>query len=196
MSEASHPYHAPDRPRTGPSGTQLFAFAWGFAESTVFFIVPDVLLTRVALRDFRQALFASLWAVAGALLGGTLLWFAARHGATQFLLNAFDWLPGISRELLIRTAQSLDADGLTALARGALSGEPFKLYAVHAGAQDISLPLFLAAAAAARFARFTLTSTVVWLAGRLLRHQSEEFRLRVHSYGWFAFYTTYFVVMR
>ncbi len=196
MSEASHPYHAPERTRTGPAGPQLLAFAWGFAESTVFFIVPDVLLTRVALRDFRQSLLASLWAVAGALLGGTVLWFAARHGATQFLLNAFDWLPGISRELLIRTAQSLDADGLTALARGALSGEPFKLYAVHAGAQDISLPLFLAAAAVARFARFTLTSTVVWLAGRLLRHQSEEFRLRVHSYGWFAFYTTYFVVMR
>jgi hypothetical protein len=36
----------------------------------------------------------------------------------------------------------------------------------------------------------------VWLAGCLLRHQSAEFRLRVHSYGWFAFYTTYFVVMR
>jgi len=196
MSEASHPYHASAEVRAPSPVVHLLAFVWGLAESTVFFIVPDVLLTRLALRDFRRALLASLWAVAGALVGGTVLWFAARHGATQFLLNAFDWIPGISRDFIVRTAQSLDSRGFTALFTGALTGQPYKLYAVHAGAQNFSLAAFLAVSVVARFTRFLLTASLVWLAGRALSQQSEAFRLRLHAYGWFAFYTTYFVVMR
>jgi membrane protein YqaA with SNARE-associated domain len=196
MSDASHPYLAPGNVRAPSPIVHLLAFVWGLAESTVFFIVPDVLLTRLALRDFRSALITSLWAVAGALVGGTALWFAARHGSTQFLLNAFDWIPGISRELIVRTAQSLNAQGFTALFTGALTGQPYKLYAVHAGAQDVPLAAFLAVSAVARFARFLLTAGLVWLAGRALSQQTEAFRLRLHAYGWFAFYTTYFVVMR
>ena len=198
MSDASHPYFAspaaPARPRS--LVTHGLAFAWGLAEATFFFIVPDVLLTRVALRDFHASVIASLWAVAGALIGGTALWFAARHDATQLLLNAFDWIPGISRELIVRTAQSLNTHGLSALAAGALSGQPYKLFAVHAGAQDLPLLAFLAVSAAARFARFTLTSTVVWLAGRVLRRQSDAFRLNLHAYGWFMFYAVYFGLTR
>lgn len=174
----------------------VLAFAWGLAEATVFFIVPDVLLTRVALSDFRRALLASLWAVAGALIGGTILWFAAHHGATQFLLNAFDWIPGISRDLIIRAAQSLDTHGLTALVTGALSGQPYKLYAVHAGAQNIPLGTFLALSALARFARFLLSATVVALFSRALSQFTAESRQRLHAYGWFTFYTAYFLLMR
>lgn len=196
MSDASHPYHAPREVRPPSPAVHLLAFAWGLAESTLFFIVPDVLLTRLALRDFRRALIASLWAAAGALVGGTVLWFAARHGSTQFLLNAFDWIPGISRELIVRTAQSLDSQGYTALFTDALTGQPYKLYAVHAGAQDFPLAAFLAVSLVARLSRFLLTAGLVWLAGRALSQHTEAFRLRLHAYGWFAFYTTYFVVMR
>ena len=130
-----------------------------------------------------------------ALVGGTALWFAARHDATQFFLNAFDWLPGISRGLIVRIAQALNSDGLTALATGALSGHPYKLYAVHAGAQDIPLTGFLIVSAVARFVRFTLTATVAWLAGRVLHHLPEASRLRLHLYCWLIFYSCYFVVM-
>ncbi len=41
------------------------AAAWGFAEATLFFLAPDVYLTRIALRDWRGALLASLAAAAG-----------------------------------------------------------------------------------------------------------------------------------
>ncbi len=194
MRDASHPYSPP-----GPAhvfSANVLAFVWGLAESTVFFIVPDVLLTRLALSDFRRACVAGLWAATGALFGGTALWFAARHDAAQFFLNAFDWLPGISRGLIVRTAQALDAHGLTAVATGALSGQPYKLYAVHAGAQDIPLTGFLIVSAVARFARFTLTTTVAWLAGRVLRHLPEASRLRLHLYAWLIFYSCYFVLMR
>ena len=193
MTDAALPV-SPSGP-THAFSAHVLAFVWGLAEATVFFIVPDVLLTRLALSDFRRALVACLWAVAGALVGGTALWFAARHDAAQFFLNAFDWLPGISRGLIVRTAQTLNTDGLTALATGALSGQPYKLYAVHAGAQGIPLTGFLIVSAVARFVRFTLTATVAWLAGRVLRHLPEASRLRLHLYCWLIFYSCYFVVM-
>ncbi|PHX72433.1 MAG: hypothetical protein CK548_04130 [Opitutia bacterium] len=193
MTDAALP-DSPPRP-THAFSAHVLAFVWGLAEATVFFIVPDVLLTRLALGDFRRALFACLWAVAGALVGGTALWFAARHDAAQFFLNAFDRLPGISRGLIVRTAQALDTDGLSALATGALSGQPYKLYAVHAGAQDIPLTGFLIVSAVACFVRFTLTATVAWLASRKLRHLPEASRLRLHLYCWLIIYSCYFVVM-
>lgn len=191
----SLPLH-PEPSRAPSFATPLLAFAWGLAESTVFFLVPDVLLTRVALGDFRRALLTGLWALAGALIGGTALWFAARHGATQYLLNAFDWIPGISRELVIRTAQSLDTHGLTALFSGALSGQPGKLYSVHAGAQNLSLAPFLAASAAAQFVRFTLTAALAWSAARALHRRSLASLQRIHAWVWFTFYTAYFMLLR
>ncbi|MCX6955149.1 MAG: hypothetical protein NTV51_23600 [Verrucomicrobia bacterium] len=192
----SHPYHAPAPVRAWKFPTYLFAFAWGLAESTFFFIVPDVLLTRLVLRDPRRALIAALWAVAGAVLGGVALWSATRHGATQFLLNAFDWIPGISRELIVHTAQALDNYGLSAFVTGALYGQPYKLYAVHAGAQDVPLATFILISAVARFARFLVSGTLVWFLGTLLSNQTEAVRLRLHTYAWILFYMGYFVLMR
>ena len=176
--------------------TRWLAFAWGLAEATVFFIVPDVLLTRLALKDFRSARIASLWAVAGALLGGTVLYFAARNGLAPFLPDAFDRIPGISPGLIDRTGSELHDQGLAALASGALAGQPYKLYAVHAGLQNVPFLPFIAASAAARLARFLLTATIVWTIGLGLRRYSEAFRLRLHLGGWLAFYVLYFIVMR
>jgi len=200
MSDSPPPLAPPtalsSRAIPSTASTHALAFVWGLAEATFFFLVPDILLTRVALTDYRRALLASLCAVAGALVGGTALWFATRHGATQFLLNAFDWIPGISRELIVRTAQALDTHGLTALAGAALSGQPYKLYAVHAGAQDLALAPFLAVSAAARFARFALTATLAHLAARALRDRPLASLQRLHAWIWFAFYTVYFALIR
>ena len=53
---------------------------WGFAEATLFFIVPDVLLTWIAVRHgTRQAVMASFAAVAGAMLGGVVMYTWAVH---------------------------------------------------------------------------------------------------------------------
>ena len=172
------------------------AFIWGLADATFFFVVPDALLTHLALRNFRRALLAGLWATAGVVLGGTVLWIAARQGHTQALLNAFDWIPGISRDLIVLTAQSLNHHGINAVATGAAVGQPFKIYAVHAGAQNIALAPFLAVGAATHLARFALTSSAAWLLARSLRNRPEAFLLRVHVYAWIGFYTAYFALVR
>lgn len=56
-----------------PKHWAWWAFAWGLAEATFFFIVPDVFTTRLALQDFKRALISCIFTLAGALLGGVTL---------------------------------------------------------------------------------------------------------------------------
>ncbi|MCE3289658.1 MAG: hypothetical protein K0R83_1670, partial [Caulobacter sp.] len=45
--------------------------AWGVAEATLFFVVPDLLIGYLALtRGFRAGAWASLLAATGAVIGG------------------------------------------------------------------------------------------------------------------------------
>jgi membrane protein YqaA with SNARE-associated domain len=171
----------------------LVALLWGFAESTVFFLAPDILITRLALRDLRRAVIASLYAVVGLLLGSAVLWYVAqRANGPQTLLNAFDWIPGISRDLMIRTAQSLHTFGLPTLFPAALTFQPVKLYTIHASAQGLALLPFLVAVALAHFARFTLLALLSSVIARLLPALSP----RLHVWLWIAFYTTYLALHR
>src|SRR4051812_21124803 len=71
------------------------AFAWGIAEASFFFIVPDVLLTLIACRALKPALKATLAALAGALIGGVLMYALGMRSpdeATAFL----DYVPAIN----------------------------------------------------------------------------------------------------
>lgn len=92
-------------------------FLWGLAEATLFFIVPDVLLSLLALKDRRRAWIASGYA--GALLGGGMMYFWAAHDAAQV------------RSLLISIPPSrpncwrrCDDWGYASLFAGAFSGVP------------------------------------------------------------------------
>lgn len=172
------------------------AFGWGLAEATVFFLVPDVWLTRLALSDFRRALVACCWSLAGAIPGGVLLWLAGRHGLAPALFELFDHLPGISRGLIAKTGRELAEHGWFALGAGALAGQPYKLFAVHAGAGGLALLPFVAASLVARFARFTLTTGIAALAGWTLKAKSTRFRHRLHLTFWLVFYAAYFTAMR
>jgi membrane protein YqaA with SNARE-associated domain len=186
----------PPRLDHGQRAAKAGAAAWGFAEATVFFIVPDVLLTRLALRDLRLALLAAAYAVGGALAGGALLWWAAGHGYAPQLLTAFAYLPGISPRLVHETGAAIGADGLKALFVGGFVGEPYKLLATHAGAQRIALAPFLAVSLAARLSRFVVTILVAWAAGRALTALSLRAKQWLHAMAWLAFYAWYFTIMR
>src|SRR5260221_13820741 len=48
---------------------------WGFAEATLFFIVPDVLLTLVALFSFRRSAQLMACILVGAVAGGRVGFF-------------------------------------------------------------------------------------------------------------------------
>ena len=61
---------------------------WGFAEATFFFLVPDVWLSFLAIESFTQGVAGSFAALAGALNGGSLMWFYGRRSP----LEAFNFL--------------------------------------------------------------------------------------------------------
>jgi membrane protein YqaA with SNARE-associated domain len=122
--------------------TDGIALTWGFAEATVFFIVPDVFLSWLALRDYRRALLACLWAVGGALLGGIALWQMG-PGEAEAVRAVFVELPGIDTSMLQSVRQQLEANGLIALFFGPLSGTPYKLYALEAGQLGVRWDAFM-----------------------------------------------------
>jgi membrane protein YqaA with SNARE-associated domain len=129
------------------------AIAWGLAEATVFFVVPDVWISRLALSSRRAAVRGCALALVGALVGGVLLYLAGgRHEAA--LLALFDRLPAISPGLAAHVrAQLQDLGGLGLLA-GGFSGAPYKLYAAQASSAGLGLPMFIVGSVIARGARF------------------------------------------
>lgn len=173
-----------------------WSFGWGLAEATFFFIVPDVLITRIALQDFRRALLASLVALAGALLGGTALWLISDYERGPELLYRLTYLPGISGELVAATGQAMLTEGSSALLSGTLRGHPYKLFAIHAGVQSVPLWSFLLVAAGARLARFIIVATMAWLFAKLLRGHPPKVLFQLHILVWLAFYLIYILAMR
>ncbi len=174
---------------------QAVAFAWGFAEATVFFVVPDLWISRLALASWRVALRGCLSALAGAIAGGLLLyWLAPGHGPQ--LLALFDHLPAIGPGLIDRVREQLHELGGAGLLLGGFSGAPYKLYAVQAPAAGLGLPAFVACSVVARGARFLAVALLVgglahWLAPRL----GAATVRRAWWIAWAAFYAAYWALM-
>lgn len=173
----------------------IAAALWGFAEATLFFLVPDVLLTAVALRDRGGALRACLWAAAGALAGGAAMWSwgAAAPDAAFAVLAG---VPAVSTEMLARVRAELLAGGWLAVVLGPTSGTPYKLYAATAGALGMPLAGLLAVTVPARLLRFVALTLLAGAAARgPLRGWSPRGRLALHLGCWTAFYGAYFAMM-
>jgi membrane protein YqaA with SNARE-associated domain len=169
----------------------MLAMAWGFAEATLFFIVPDVLLSWIALRDARGAWRACLWALAGAMLGGSLMYLWGMVGFESAVL-ALDWVPAISRSLCGRVNEEVGTHGLGSLFRGPLTGVPYKIYAVHAGAAGLSLALFLLISVPARLLRFVAITGLTIALCRLFARVPIRGRRIIHLTIWAVFYAWYF----
>ena len=184
---------APGRLRYDPDA--LLAVTWGLAEATLFFIVPDVLLTRIAiLRGWRQALRACGWALAGAIVGVALVYYAAATGHSTGLARWFDWIPGISQSLMTQAHDSLEDHGIGVVWRGAFTGIPFKIYAMHAGAMHLGWMMFLLTSLMACLARFAAASLLAWaLAKTVLRFCSRAYLQAIHVAVWVTLYAVYFI---
>lgn len=177
-------------------GLNLVALLWGFAEATLFFIVPDVLLTAVAVwRGRRAALRAVAWTIAGAMIGGALIYgWAGRDQAAVTAL--IDKLPAISPSMIAGVGDALDRLGAGAMAIGSLSGVPYKIYAAMAPQAGIPLWIFLAASIPARALRFLLVVLIAdWINQRLPKRLTQRQRGTVLAAVWLLFYGVYFSAM-
>ena len=171
------------------------AALWGFAEATLFVIVPDVLLTMMAVSSLRRALIACLFALLGALAGGALMYqWGARDRETA--LATLDRLPAIGPDMIREVAAELRTHGLFALFFGPMKGVPYKIYAAQASAHGIGLGSFLLVSIPARLIRFGLLTLV---AGMISRKGWITWKPRrkviLLGSGWGVFYTCYFVLM-
>ena len=178
-----------------PTRTDAAGGLWGLAEATLFFIVPDVLLSAVALTSVRRALVVSMWALAGALVGGALMWAFGRTypmTATSLLVV----LPAIDAAMVADVSEQLSASGLPALFAGPVTGTPYKIYAVQAGQLGIGLVEFLLVSIPARMLRFVAVVLAVGGVSRLLQcWLGLRMRCVVLALSWTAFYAWYFVTM-
>lgn len=174
---------------------QLVALAWGFAEATVFFVVPDVWISRLALSSRRAALRACAAALPGAIAGGLLLYaLAPRHAPA--LLALFDRLPAIGPGLVERVQAQLRDLGGAGLVLGGFSGAPYKLYAVQAPAAGLGWAAFAACSVVARGARFLAVALLAHGAARRLAPRLGAAGLRrAWLAAWVAFYAGYWTLM-
>ncbi len=171
------------------------ASLWGFAEATLFFIVPDVLLSWLALRSTKSGLIACLFALLGALVGGSAMWLWGRIDPDS-ARAIFELLPAIGGDSIASVQMQLADSGITALFLGPLGGTPYKIYAVEAANLGFGLAIFLAVSIPARLTRFVLVTIASGVASRVLR---RRFSLRtvqmIHVGCWAVFYAWFFTVM-
>jgi membrane protein YqaA with SNARE-associated domain len=170
------------------TGTAV-AFLWGFAESTLFFILPDVMLSFVALYRPRRALVLMLAMLMGAVLGGSVMYVWATHG--QGAHYAVARVPAVSPKMFERAEQDWERYGPWGMSLGPVRGIPYKVYAVETPAKS-SLLGFALFSIPARLWRFV----AVWLgfsgAGLLLRKMGRASLVPlVHAVFWVVTYAVY-----
>jgi hypothetical protein len=172
------------------------ASAWGLAEATLFFFVPDVFLTWVALEHPRRAFVACGFALAGALVGGAAM-FAWGSVDAQSVRATLDAVPGIRPDMIAAVREDLQEHGPIALFTGPPRGVPYKIYASEWGALGGGLVGFLLQSVPARGLRFLLTAAIASLLRRhVLGKLSRRACQAIHVALWLAFYAGYFYVMR
>jgi hypothetical protein len=175
------------------SGT-LFALFWGFAEGTLFFILPDVELSLVALYRPRRGLTHMAAIVAGAVLGGALMFVWSEHSPVA--RQTVSCVPAVTHGMFDRAARDLREYGAWGTALGPVRGIPYKVYAIEGSAYSPFLT-FLLVSAPARLWRLI----GVWLgfsgAGVLLRKLNRaSYVPAVHALFWVATYAIYWTTVK
>ncbi len=172
----------------------LATFLWGFSEATFFFLIPDVILTAIALKGFKIGFYASVIALVGALLGGSLMYFmGAFH--YELIYDLVVRIPAVSEEMLHKVERQLQEQGLFAMIIGPIGGIPYKTFAITAPSAGIGFWAFLLASVPARFIRFFLTSAIAsFVANVWLKHCSIRSSYMIWFVVWVIVYCIYFSI--
>lgn len=175
--------------------THLAALAWGFAEATLFFIVPDVLLSWIALRHPRAAWIACVWAAVGALAGGTVM-YAWGAADPESALVALRHVPAVSPAMCRTVEEQIRARGVGAAFFGPVTGTPYKVYAVQASMGQVGLVPFLLVSFPSRLLRFVFVTGLTLVLCRLFARTTLFVRRLLHGALWTTFYGWYFWTFR
>ncbi len=173
-------------------GGIFLSFLWGLAEGTLFFIVPDVFLSLVAVVKPRRVWRHILSAVLGAVCAGTLMYIWAEQNPEQ-AHQTVSRVPFIPQRMFEEVKTGYERRGMFAVFLGPLSGIPYKIYAIEAPGR-FGLMEFAATTAPARAWRFVLVCLFFAAAAAMLRgkwNRSPRQLAAIHGVVWFLFYAFY-----
>lgn len=172
-------------------------FIWGFAEATLFFIVPDVLLTFVALYSPRRSIKLVAFILLGALAGGTLMFHLGSRNperAEAMVLH----VPFVSPVMFDKTHLGFERDGIWTLAKAPGNGIPYKVYCVQAS-HYANWGAFIAVSVIARlerFAPFWLISALLGIGFRERIQRRPMIPAVAHASLWIIGYALYWTKIR
>lgn len=175
-------------------GVNRLAALWGLAEATLFFIVPDVWLSIVARKKLKTGLIACFYSLAGALVGGALMFWWGVHNFNS-VSTVIDAIPAINQGMLARVQLELTEQGMLAVMLGPLSGTPYKTYAIYAANTGISVWWFLLISIPARLIRFIVVTVISYYLSQFITQKTHFNPLVVIIAIWSLFYGGYFYIM-
>lgn len=170
--------------------------AWGFAEATLFFFVPDVAVGATGLIRPRRALAAAAAAVGGALIGGTILYLVTGAVGTE-MRSVMDAVPSIRPSMLEEARLGLLEQGGFAMFLGPFQSIPYKLYVTEWTLMGGSLPSLIAWTLPARAVRILPFGLLMAGVGILLRRRLQARPgpwLALYLASWVAFYAVYWII--
>lgn len=163
---------------------------WGYAEATRFWLVPDIVLSWIALNASRFTMQSVVAATLGAIAGGVRM---HRHAASE--RDLLKEIPGISEAMLDDAHAKFAGHGWASVVRAPLDGIPYKVYATESALAGRPLGELVAWTPIARLWRFYLTSAGASVIGRLFARsiRRHERRWLLASAGfWLVVYIRYF----
>jgi membrane protein YqaA with SNARE-associated domain len=183
--------------RAASPGAARIGFLWGFAEATLFFIIPDVLLGAVALFAPRAAPRVLAYTLVGALAGGALTYEVANELQLSRSEAVLDGVPTVNDTAIRRVEHEMRDDGSRSVVYGPLRmGTPYKLYARAAAVEDEPLGSFILWSIPGRLERMLPVTLLAALVGLFARRQiAARPRTVLALYGalWLAVYGVYVV---
>jgi membrane protein YqaA with SNARE-associated domain len=166
------------------------SFLWGFLEGTVFFIIPDVLISFIALQSFRFGVYSASFTLLGSLIGAMcMMQLASLFDVYEFLIH----IPLIS-DAQIHVAQShLEQYGAQGVMYGPTTGIPHKIYSLYASLMHLSPVWYLWYSALSRYARFLIVALGSVVCSSLFPHikTNQKVYWLTHISFWSVVYILY-----
>lgn len=173
----------------------LYPFLFGLFEATFFFIVPDVLLSYLALFSLKGALVGCVSCLVGALIGGLYIYKKSQRHFFK-MKNFLIQVPAISEVLLQEAWAQYEKKGIMAILLGTTKGIPYKIFAAFAPKFNTSRSTFFLISIPARGIRFFLSVFITYgLSKTVFSFASFSAQCLILSFFWVVMYIFYFRAM-
>lgn len=150
-------------------------FLWGFAEGTLFFVIPDIVLSWASLAGVKCGTKILGAILAGAVVAGLCLYlWAARQPDTA--RSAVASVPFVRDRMFSKVEQDYRAHGVSGIFYTLGTGIPYKVYAVLA--PPVATPAaFGIISILGRFERMALSWLIPTFLGWACKHWIRRHRL-------------------